>query len=107
MLLRGKKSCESGHIADKVLYQVFVNVFNTLVENKDYFMEKWETQIEDDDVLRRVVTKRFIDIVKGSQAIKQFDVDLYFKMVEKMTVVDEDKIVVTLLDESEIEAVIE
>ncbi|MDO6353878.1 zinc ribbon domain-containing protein [Caloramator sp. CAR-1] len=29
--VKGKKSCESKHIKDKVLYQAFVNTFNAMV----------------------------------------------------------------------------
>lgn len=40
-ILRGEKGCASKHIDDAVLYQAFVNVFNALVEQKDYFIAKW------------------------------------------------------------------
>jgi vacuolar-type H+-ATPase catalytic subunit A/Vma1 len=39
--VNGKKGCDNKHIDDGMLYQAFVDVFNALVENKDYFMEKW------------------------------------------------------------------
>jgi len=40
--IKGKNNCENKHIDDKVLYQAFVNTFNAIHENKDYFMEKWK-----------------------------------------------------------------
>ena len=39
---KGEKGCESRHIDNAVLYQAFVNVFNMMVENKDYFLGKFK-----------------------------------------------------------------
>lgn len=58
--VKGKKSCENKHIDDKVLYQAFVNTFNAMVENKEYFMEKWKEQVQGEDILKKVVAKRFL-----------------------------------------------
>ena len=41
-LAKGEKGCESRHITMEVLYQTFVNVFNMMAENKDYFLGKME-----------------------------------------------------------------
>jgi len=30
---------ESKHIEDGVLYQAFINTFNAIIENKDYFVD--------------------------------------------------------------------
>jgi site-specific DNA recombinase len=53
--------------------------------------------------LRRYKAKEFIRIVEKADVIKEFDVDLFFGMVEKMSVFDGKRIVVSLLDGSEIE----
>lgn len=42
--VKGKKGCDSKHIDDAALYQVFVAAFNALVENKEYFIEKWKAE---------------------------------------------------------------
>lgn len=70
-----------------------------MVENKDYFLKKWKDQIESKDVLKRVFAKRFIAIFRTAKLIDQFDVDLYYKLVEKTTVFD-GRLVVSLLDGS-------
>ena len=51
--------------------------------------------------------KRFIRIFSKAELIDQFDVDLYFKLVEKISVYDSGVLVVSLLDGSGIECVIE
>jgi hypothetical protein len=33
------------------LYQVFINTFNTLIENKDYFLVKWQELLVGENLL--------------------------------------------------------
>lgn len=44
-----------------------------------------------------------MEILTGDNPITEFDIDLYFKIVEKMTVYGNSSLVVSLLDGSEIE----
>ena len=99
--IKGKRGCESRHIDERVLYKAFVNVFNAVVENKDYFMDKWRNLLSSYDILK--ATKRFLQIFLNAKPIDQFDVDVYFKMVEKITVYDAGRLVVSMLDGSEVE----
>jgi len=106
--VKGEKGCESRHIDEYVLYQAFINASNAVVENKEYFMEKWQQVMEsEDDILKRVTAKRFIKIFSKAEPIDQFEVDLYFKLVEKIVVYDSGVLVVSLLDGSDIDCVIE
>ena len=105
--VKGKKSCTNKHIDDKVLYQAFINTFNTMIENKKYFMEKWKQHIKSDNLLQRYKAKQFIEIINNAEPIEGFDMDLYFKIIEKITVFQGKKIVVTLLDGTEMECEIE
>lgn len=40
--IKGKIGCNNKHIDDRVLYQVFINTYNTIVNNKDYFTSAYE-----------------------------------------------------------------
>jgi len=88
------------------MFLAFVNTFNAIVENIDYFMEKWKGQIEGEDILRIVTVKRFIANFQTAQPIEWFDTELYFKLVEKITV-NENKLLVCLLYGTEIECEVE
>lgn len=105
--VKGEKGCNIKHIGDKVLYQTFINTFNAIIENKDYFMEKWKDGLKSDNVLVRYKSKQFIKVIEKAEPIKEFDMDLFFRIIEKMTVFEGEKIIVTLLDGTEIEIVIE
>ena len=86
--IKGGKGCTSKHIDDAVLYQAFVGVFNAMVENKDYFMKKWQEGLVGDDLLKRYKMKQFIGVMAEADLLTEFNGDLYFMLVEKMTVFD-------------------
>ena len=100
---KGKKGCDSRHIDDGVLDQAFISVFNTLVENKEYFAGKWQELMENENALVRYKSKQFVGIIADAAVITDFDIEMYFALVEKMTVFDGGRIIVVLLDGTEIE----
>jgi hypothetical protein len=104
---KGEKGCENKHADDRVLYQAFINTFNVILENKAYFTQRWQEKKNSEDFLQRYKAQQFMKIIQGVNPITEFDMDLYLKMVEKMTVFEGDKIIVSLLDETEIECEIE
>lgn len=85
------------------MYRAFINVFNSLIENKDYFIEKWKERLEGDNLLESYKANQFIKIITESKPIEDFDIGLYFVLVEKMTVFDGDRMIVSLLDGTKIE----
>jgi hypothetical protein len=105
--VKGEKSCENKHIDDRVLYQAFINTFNAMIENKDYFRSKWMEGLQSQNVLVSYKAKQFMKIIEKAGVLKEFDIDLYYKVIEKMTVYQGNKIIVTLLDGTEVEVVIE
>jgi DNA invertase Pin-like site-specific DNA recombinase len=103
--VKGKKGCESKHIDDGVFYQAFINTFNAMIENKDYFLEKWQERLDSDNVLQRYKAKQFIGIITEAKPILKFDINLYFALVEKITVYDGGRLLVSLLEGTEIECI--
>ncbi len=101
--IKGKKGCENKHIDDKILYQAFINSFNAMIENKDYFIGKWKEHLISDNLLQRYKAQQFIKIIEDEDLIKEFDINLFFRIIEKMTVLEEDKIIITLFEGTEIE----
>lgn len=103
---KGEKGCESRHVDDGVLYQAVVNVFNMMVESKEAFFDKWQRMRESGSSLQRYKVKQFANIIADRGRIKEFDVDLYFALVEKIVVFDDGRLIVVLLDETEVECTI-
>ncbi len=82
-------------------------MFNALVENEDYFLDKWKGLRESDNPLRRYKAKQFSKIITETEKINEFDIDLYFALTEKIVVYDKERLMVALLDGSEVECTIE
>jgi len=82
-LVKGKKGCDSQHIDDGVLYQAFVNVFNLMVENSEYFMEKWQERLKSDNVLQRYKAEQFIRTIGVGKPIADFDVDYILHLLRR------------------------
>ena len=101
--VKGEKSCESKHIDDRVLYKAFVEVFNTMVKNKEYFMDKWKDGLQSENILVVYKAREFIKMISDAELIKEFDIDIYFKIIEKTIVFEGNRLIVTLLDGTEIE----
>ena len=59
-------------------------MFNLMVENRDRFVEKCQERLESDNALVRYKAKQFIGIMAVAETIDEFDLDLYFALVEKM-----------------------
>ena len=54
-------------------------------------------------MLARYKAKQFIRILSETKPLVEFDVDLYFAMIEKMTVIEGTQIIVRLLDGTNLE----
>jgi len=88
-------------IYNKVLYKIFINVFNTIIENSEYFIQKREEKGENQ--LEKYKAKQFSEIITRAKPLENFDMNLFLKLVEKMTVYKEEKVTVTFLDGTEVE----
>lgn len=56
-----------------------------------------------DDLLKRVKATQLKKLIEKAKPLKTFDAELFHRLVEKMTVQDGKKVLVTLLDGVEIE----
>lgn len=83
-----------------------MGAFNALVENKDYFLEEWQECFGDDNLLKRYKAKQFIGIMMEDKVMTEFNINLYFALVEKMIAYDDGRVIVSLLDGSAVECTI-
>lgn len=72
-------------IDDRTLYEAFINVFNAMLEHKEHFINKWRQQ-GGDDLLQKYKTEQFIELFRAALPLSKFDIDLYFKLIEKNSV---------------------
>lgn len=85
------------------LVSAFVDIFNNMIENKDYFIKKWNEVSNNGNELQKYKAKQFIGISDKAIQIEEFNESLFFIFIEKMTVFEGENIIVTLLDGTEFE----
>lgn len=73
---KGEKGSESRHIDDDVLYKAFIYTFNLLIDDKDYFIEKWNKRLESANALQRYKAAQFIEIIAKSKPMTEFNSNL-------------------------------
>ncbi|WDC83346.1 hypothetical protein PL321_11280 [Caloramator sp. mosi_1] len=66
------------------MYQAFVNTFNAMVENKEYFIEKWKKELKSENVLVRYKAKQFMGILADAEKVEEFDVIMFLGLLRKM-----------------------
>lgn len=81
--------------------QVFIEVFNTLIDNKQYFLDKWQKDLVEADELKTYRLNEFRRILEHTDKLQHFNEDLCMQMIESIKVIDsKGKFIVTLLDGS-------
>lgn len=105
--VKGEINCDNKHIDDTNLQKVFVNTYNAIIENKDYFMEKWTEHLDSENVLQKYKAKQFINMFETAEEVIEFESELFFSLIEKMTIFGADMIIVSLLDGTEVEVTLE
>ena len=99
---KGVKGCGSGHIDSEVLSQSFIEVWNTLVNNKEDFIEKWK-EVSNNDLLKKYRADQLIQLVKKIGLLTAFNSELMQSVLESITVFEDGKLVARLLEGTELE----
>ena len=98
---KGIKECDTGHVDEDVLKKVFVEVFNTLIDNKRYFLDKWHQDLVGADELKAYRLKEFRRILEQNEKLQKFSEELCMPMLRQIDVVnDKRQLIVNLLDGS-------
>lgn len=93
------KGCESKHIDEEVLKKAFVETINELIANKQYFLDKWRTELDSADALIQYRLKEFMRILEQEEKQEQFNESLCLRMLEQIEVPEgRGKMHITLLD---------
>lgn len=83
--------------------KVFIQAWNTLLENREQAVPKWEEAMNGDGLLARYRAKMFLELTKKAQPIDELDTDLMLRVLDYIKVYEEGMLVVVFLDGTEIE----
>lgn len=85
------------------MWKVFVQAWNTLLENREQAVPEWEEALQEDDLLARYRAKDFLKLTENAQPIETVDTDFVLRVLDYIKVYEEGSLVVVFLDGTEIE----
>jgi DNA invertase Pin-like site-specific DNA recombinase len=98
---KGVVGCNNRHVDGFILPAVFINAYNSIVENIYVYRKRWNKLLEGNDYWLKYTAKKFIDVFDNPVKIDEFDEELFLKLVERI-VIYKLYIKVYFLDGSEI-----
>lgn len=98
--VKGVQGCTNRHIDEETLKKAFIMAWNAIVDNREYCIEKWKTQIQSGDLLKCYRAKQFM---KYKEKITEFDIDFMLKVLDHIKIFETGIVVVVFLDGTEIE----
>lgn len=57
---------------------VFIEAFNAIIANKEYFKAKWREGLKNENLLKKYKSSQFSKMTENARAIDKFDADLFF-----------------------------
>lgn len=88
---------------ETTLEKAYVMAWNSILENREYFIEKWKEQKQSENLLKGYRAERFIELVIGAEPIQKLETDFMLKTLDHIKVFEDGTLMVVFLDETEIE----
>lgn len=99
--LKGVMGCANRHVEENTLEKAFVMAWNGILENKEYFRQKWEEQEKDADLLMVYRAKDFQELM--NVAVVETKTNFMLRVLDCIKVFESGRLLVVLLDGTEIE----
>lgn len=99
--VKGVMGCANRHIDESTLEEIFVKAWNSLMENKEACMQKWERMRKGKNPL---LTYRAEQLIKyANMDMQKFDAEQMHRILECIMIFETGKISVRYLDETIVE----
>lgn len=101
--VKGVLGCNNRHVEESTLEKAVVMAWNGVLENKEYFLQKWEAQEQGVDLLKVYRAKDFREMVDMSLLSGRIDTNFMLRVLDCIKVFENGQLLVVLLDGTEIE----
>lgn len=101
--MKGVMGCANRHVEERTLEKAFVMAWNGILENKEYFLPKWEEQKQSEDLLEVYRAKEFQELTKDKKPIDKMDTEFILRVLNHIKVFEDGTLKVVFLDGTEIE----
>lgn len=101
--VKGVLGCGNRHVDESTLEKAFVMAWNAILENKEYFWQKWEAQKESENQLETFRGMDFQNVTKEEKPIQKMETDYMLRVLDCIKVFEDGTLMVVFLDGTEIE----
>lgn len=101
--VKGVMGGSNRHIDEETVREIYMMVWNRLLECRDMLVPEWEEKMQGEDLLERFRVMDFMEIMKEEQLLQEVDIDLMLRPVECIRVYKNGRVVTVFLDGTEIE----
>lgn len=101
--VKGVMGCANRHVEESTLEKAFILAWNGILENKEYFLKKWEEQKDSKNLLEVYRAKDFQELVSNAGKIDNMNIDFMLRTLECINVFENGSLKVVFLDGTEIE----
>lgn len=101
--VKGVLGCNNRHVEESTLEKAFAMAWNGILENKKYFLRKWEEQEKSEDLLEVYRAKDFRDVIRTTALAERIETEMMLRMLDYIKVCENGQLLVVLLDGTEIE----
>lgn len=101
--VKGVMGCGNRHVEESTLEKAFVMAWNGILENKEYFLQKWAEQENSENLLEVYRMKDFIELINQNAVLENTESDFMLRVLQCIKVFGDGKLLVVFLNGIEVE----
>lgn len=101
--VKGVMGCANRHVEESTLKKAFVMAWNGILENKEYFLRKWEEQKKSKNLMEVYRAKDFLELTKETVVEAKMETDFMLRILNHIKVFEDGTLMVVFLDGTEVE----
>lgn len=105
--VKGVIGCDNINLHEKDLEEAFIMAWNSIIENKEEFMDKWLKLERDGNELEKLRGRQFKELANKGELLEKIDNVLVSLVLERVVVYDNRVLKICFLDGTEIEVTID
>jgi DNA invertase Pin-like site-specific DNA recombinase len=101
--VKGVMGCANRHVEESTLEKAFVMAWNGILENKEYFLRKWEEQDKSENLLEVYRAKDFRKLAKAVVEEAEMEPNIMLRVLDCIKVFENGNLLVIFMDGIEFE----
>ncbi len=96
--MKGVMGCANRHVDESTLEKAFVMAWHGVLENKEYFLRKWEEHEKSEELLEVYRAKDFEKVTLDNKSIEIIDINFMLRILEHIKIFENGMLIVVFLD---------